>query len=104
MKDLKINVNGQTLSKENSSDWNDIMIGSIGYIRFVFIFDSDWKQCPRKAVHFESEGLDTFMPVINGICVLPDEFANAKKVKISLIGEKDDEYRITTNTLEVRQK
>lgn len=99
MRILKFRINGQKLSKDG--DFSNLVAGTKGYLKAAFNFSTEWDRC-RKAAVFLKYGEPYPVPIINGICEIPEEISGQKHWKLYLIGERDG-YRIVTNSEEVYQ-
>ena len=100
MRVLQFDVTGQKLS--TAGDFSGLVAGTKGYLQTAYNFDSEWDGC-RKAAVFSYYGKEFPVPIINGMCAVPDNVAERKMWKVRLVGEKKG-YRITTNEVEVTQE
>ena len=101
MRDLKFNVKGQSLKKDLKCNFNNIVAGSSNYYNAVFSMSEDWEGFTCVAL-FESGNKKSYMPIINGHCMIPDTVLHGKEYYISLIGVKN-KTKITTNKVRVGQ-
>ena len=104
MKELKLIVFGQTLAKDGDSEWNDLIHGTKDEYYFSFEFDEAWSAAPKRAMLFRVDDFETYMPILKGICALPNEVSKYKKIYVSLICENEKGERVFTNEVEVKQK
>lgn len=105
---LKFSVKNQTLQRTDSFEPAS---DSADYLKASFVFNTDdWNETKRVAV-FINNGVP-YPALINsqGICNVPNSaLASGSRqsitnLKISVYGEKDDGYRITTDVINVRLK
>lgn len=102
MRKLNFIVNNQIMTKDPKCDWTGIVRGTVGYLQANFQISSDeWKGCAI-AAEFTSGHKTEHAPIINGKCTIPSEILTRSRFKVKLIGVKDN-YKITTNEVEVRQ-
>lgn len=101
MRILKFIIDGQTIRKDPSCDYEHIVSGTKGYLCASFSFSADWDGC-RKAAIFSCLGRDHPVPIINNKCQIQEEALLYKYFRVKVVGEKDG-YRITTNSEEVKQ-
>lgn len=101
MRTLKFIVDGQSIKKDPSCDFEGLVKGTKGYLEAQFHFSEEWKGCKRAAV-FISLGLEYAVPVINGKCEIPEKALTWRVFSVKAVGIRDG-YRITTNKVEVLQ-
>ena len=104
MKELNLIVSGQALSKDNNSDWDNLIHGTKDEYLFTFEFDETWNTVPKRAVFFRASEYETYMPILKDVCALPNRISKYKKIYVSLICETEKGERIFTNEIEVKQK
>lgn len=102
MIDLKMKAQGQKLSRDAESGWKDVCRGSTGLYRLRFSFDAVWDGY-HKAAGFTADGETDYEPVIGGCVSVPDWLSEKKRYSVAVIGEKDGS-RITTDSVEVKQR
>lgn len=95
-------VDGQTLRKDPSCNFDGIVSGTHGYLYATFDFSREWDGC-KVAASFFHNGEEHAEPVINGHCNVPDEVLDGRLFKVKLIGVRKG-YRITTTTCSVKQE
>lgn len=102
MRDLNFKVSGQKLSKEG--DFDDIVVGSKGYLRACFAFNSEWKGFAKVAVFKPKDG-DEVPAKINasGECMIPDSVTDGAYIKVRVVGKNKDGQMITTGTVSFLQ-
>lgn len=103
MRLLKFNVNGQNLSKSSICDFNGIQKGSKNYLKMAFLFSSDWIGCAIAATFWSYDKELCAVPIKNGMCKVPDEVTDKRRITISLSGKRGS-YKITTNRLIINQE
>lgn len=96
MRTLQFRVSGQKLEAIDIP--TDLVKGTRNYLQCAFSFEgSDWNGCKVVA---EFGGYAA--PVINQMCMVPDEAAARQYFKLQLIGVRNT-YLITTNEVVVKQ-
>lgn len=98
MRNLNFRVTGQTLSKEG--DFDNIVVGSKGFLKACFAFNSDWKGFAKVAV-FKSNNSDEVPAKINaaGECMIPDEVTDGAYISIKVVGKSKTGQLITSGTV-----
>lgn len=102
MRNLNFKVSGQKLSKEG--DFDNIVVGSKGYLNACFAFDSEWKGFAKVAV-FESNNSDEIPVKIgaNGECVIPDSVTDGAYIYVKVVGKSKAGQKIVTNRVSFLQ-
>lgn len=97
MRNLNFKVSGQKLSKEG--DFDNIVVGSKGYLKACFAFNSEWKGFVKVAV-FKSNNGDEIPVKINasGECMVPDSVTDGAYINVRVIGKNSEGKIITTGT------
>lgn len=95
MRDLVFKVNAQSLAKDKSCDFGNIVAGSMNYLNCRFIFDADWNGFKKVAV-FKDKGREEAVLLKDGQCVVPPKFSNSQSIEVWIVGQKG-EQRIVTN-------
>lgn len=103
MRVLEFNVDKQRLKKEESCDFDSIVRGTRKYLHIKFNFSKEWESC-YKVVSFWSNEQEYAVQLDNDICEIPHEVLLESKFKVSVIGGRDDGYRITTNKITIVQE
>lgn len=98
---LKFNIDGQTISKDPTCNFDGLHRGTVGYLYARFSFSEEWAGC-KKAASFYSAGKEYAAPVINGQCMIPEEALRFQSWKVSVTGMKPG-FKITTGKEEVVQ-
>ena len=98
--DLEFEVNGQALKWLNSD--SQLVKGSRKFIKCVFTVSDELKEY-RKIARFKARSEEEYMPILDGECIVPDNIANYRTFKVSVISMKGEQY-IPTNEVTVRQE
>lgn len=102
MRLLKFNVNAQQIEKDPECDFNNIVAGTVGYLKAQFAFSSEWENCVKVARFWR--GSQEHAVLLDGnTCIIPAEALVGATFRVSVLGKKG-EYRITTNQTIVRQE
>ena len=97
MRTLQFRVSGQRLEAVDIP--TDLVKGTRNYLQCAFSFEgSDWNGC-KVVAEF---GGGYAAPVVNQMCMVPDEAAVRQYFKLHLIGVRDS-YLITTNEVIIKQ-
>lgn len=102
MRNLNFKVSSQKLSKEG--DFDNIVVGSKGYLQACFVFNSEWKGFAKVAV-FKSN-VSNEKPVkidANGECIVPDEVTDGAYIEVKVVGKSKAGQVITTNSVSFLQ-
>lgn len=102
MRNLNFKVSGQKLSKEG--DFDNIVVGSKGYLKACFTFNSEWKGFAKVAV-FKSNDSDEVPAKINANCecMIPDSVTDGAYIKVRVVGKNKASQSITTGTVSFLQ-
>ena len=102
MRNLKFKVSGQKLSKEG--DFDNIVVGSKGYLKACFTFNSEWNGFGKVAM-FKSNVSDEVLVKINaeGECMFPDAVTDGAYISIRVIGKSKTGQLITSGTVSFLQ-
>lgn len=96
MRNLNFNVSGQRLSKEG--DFDNIVVGSKGYLKAVFTFDPEWKGFARVAVFKPNSGNEIPVAIdANGECLVPNEVTDCACISVKVVGKSKVGQIIVTN-------
>ena len=102
MRDLCFVVNKQQLLKKQSCNFNNIIAGTVNYLRCVFTFDADWSGF-KKVAEFKIENGKSYPVLIkSNQCMVPEEVTKEEKFFVIIHGKKDNQ-RIITNSLKISQ-
>lgn len=101
MRELRFIVTGQVIIADPVCDFSGLVPGTKGYLKAVFVFSSEWNGC-RKAAVFKSLLNEYPVPICGNTCEIPEEAIKRNSFFVSVVGENDN-YRITTNRVEVMQ-
>lgn len=101
MKTLSFIVNGQNLTKKEKFETVSM---TVGYLEAKFEFATDdWASTTKTAI-FKSGDITKSVVLENDSCMIPDDILkNTGLIYVSVYGEKDDAYRITTSIEMFRQ-
>ena len=102
MRNLNFKVSGQKLSKEG--DFDNIVVGSKGYLKACFTFNSEWKGFAKVAV-FKSNSSDEVPAKINanGECLIPDSVTDGAYINVRVVGKSKTGQIITTGNVSFLQ-
>ena len=102
MRNLNFKVSGQRLSKEG--DFDKIVVGSKGYLKACFTFNSEWKGFAKIAV-FKSNTSDEVPVKINpeGECLIPDAVTDGSYISIHVVGKSKAGQLITSGSVSFLQ-
>lgn len=104
MRTLKFIVNGQVIEKDPNCDFTGLVPGSEGYLKAEFAFSSDWNNCVKVAqFHYLRDEFPPQVLTDGKTCMIPAEAAARRSFKIKIIGKKNDDYKLTTNSVAVVQ-
>ena len=98
---LEYRIDGQSLIR---TDNEEIMSGSRGYLYLRFDMDEQWKSLVCAVVFTVPNKLDSAVPVIDGVCAVPDSAANVKYFSFYVIGQDGSKVQISTNKEGVKLK
>lgn len=102
MRELKFNVNQQTIMK--TGDFNHIVRGSKGYLVAVFNFSEDWNGYNKVASFYKKDGVKAYNVILEGNrCTVPDEVTDSKYIYVRVTGGSGNS-RIYTNQTIFRQE
>lgn len=103
MRTLKFIVDRQIIRKDPDCDFDNIVPGTVGYLKAEFSFSSEWDNA-IKVVAFYRNGKECPPRVLkNGrSCIIPEEALTSRKFAISLVGKTKKE-KLTTNKIEILQ-
>lgn len=99
---LSFVVEGQTIKKDEQCDFTGLVSGTKGYYAAKFSFDKTWKDYQKIAV-FRTTSTKKYVPIVDGICEIPDEVTEGLLYYVSVVGVVGDVTLPTTETF-VRQK
>lgn len=102
MRNLNFKVTGQKLSKEG--DFENIVVGSKGYLKACFTFDSEWRGFAKVAV-FKSNTSDEVPAKINaeGWCLVPDAVTDGAYISVKVLGKSKTVPLMTSGTVSFLQ-
>ena len=103
MRILDFIVSGQRIERDPLCNFDGIAHGSRGYLHARFRFSAEWSGCKRVAI-FTCRGKEYPVPLVKNVCVIPDEALMGSTVKVSVIGQRSDGYRIPTDSTEFQQR
>ena len=101
MKTLNFIVNGQNLTKKEKFETVSM---TAGYLEAKFEFATDdWEGTTKTAI-FKSGDIIKSVVLSSDSCMIPEDILkNTGLIYVSVYGEKDDAYRITTSIEMFRQ-
>lgn len=94
MKTLRFLVKGQMIKKDPAFPFYKMVAGSSNYYKAKFTMDASWTGYSCLA-HFEADGYEKYVPIIDGEAAFPDEIMQYKKFFVSVIGRKGDSTLLT---------
>ena len=102
MRNLNFKVLGQKLSKEG--DFDNIVVGSKGYLKACFTFDSEWKDLAKVAVFRPNSGSETPVKIDTyGECLIPNDVTDCACVSVKVVGKSKTNQVIVTNVVSFLQ-
>lgn len=102
MRSLKYIVHGQSLERDNSCDFSNIVAGSKKYLMLQFSFSKDFDDHRKVACFIKNNSID-YIPIINNVCFVPDELTEERKIYFYLAIVKGDQ-KIVTNKISIKQE
>lgn len=109
MRTLDFVVDRQLMYKHPACDFNNLVAGSVGYLRAKFHFSKEWDECNRKVARFWIG--DREVPVLldeEGSCNIPPEVLTGKVFKVKVVGAKVEGseaiFKIETMKVRVKQE
>ena len=103
MRALKFQVDGQVVKRSPGCDFDNITRGTKRYLKLQFSLSKDWAGCVVAATFWNYEKEVCAVQVKNGMCAVPDEVTDNRRIKVSLTGKRGD-YKIVTNKIVIRQE
>lgn len=103
MRILEFEIDKQVLKKKNDCDFTGIIHGTRKYLNAKFNFSKEWIDC-TKVVSFWNDNKEYAVVLENDICVIPHEVLSDRRFGISIIGVREDGYRITTTKISILQE
>lgn len=98
---LRFIVDGQTIRRDPSCNFEGLYRGTVGYLQAQFSFSEEWGGC-KKAASFYWLGEEYAVPVVNNQCEIPEEALKGQEWKVSVTGVRPG-FRITTGKERVVQ-
>lgn len=98
---LSFIVEGQQIKKDPACDFTGLVSGTKGYYQAKFTFDREWKDYKKIAV-FKTRNEAKYLPILNGMCNIPDEITSSMTYRVSVVGKNKDQSIPTTEIL-IRQ-
>lgn len=105
MRTLKFIVNGQTITKDSTCDFEGLYPGSEGYLQAEFAFDKEWENTVKVAGFFSNMGKEYEPRLLKDgkTCTIPTEALKNRIFKIQVMGKSGDR-KLITNKLAINQK
>lgn len=106
MRVLKFVISGQIISIDPNCDYIGLIPGTEGYIQAEFRFSQEWDGCAKVAAFYSPLGLEYAPQILKDgkTCIIPSEALKKQTFKVQVLGEnKQKNYRLTTNKVEVHQ-
>ena len=100
---LEFVVEGQRLKKKPGCEFGGIVAGSVGYLRAVFYFSSEWDNCVKAASFWENGQEHSVLLDANDSCIIPDEAVVGNHFLVSVTGAKAG-FKIKSTKVKVRQE
>lgn len=98
MRELKFNISGQSIKKDSSCDFKNIVRGSNDYLCLVFSFDSEWEGT-TKVIEMFDQNNNSYPYLINKNQILvSDEVTKGKWFSFCIHGKKGAVKFKTKNT------
>lgn len=98
---LSFIVEGQSIKKDPNCDFSGLVTGTKGFYQAKFTFGKEWKDYKKIAV-FRNRQVTKYVPIMNGVCEIPDEVVDSMLYYVSIIG-KSGSTSIPTIEVSVRQ-
>lgn len=102
MRTLDFIVEAQTLAQSPDCDFDDIVAGSVGYLRANFKFSSEWQETIKIARFYRGEKEHAAL-LVNNACDIPPEVLTGATFRVQVLGTKGP-FTIETNRVLVRQE
>ena len=102
MRLLNFNVNAQQIVKDPLCDFTGIVAGTRNYLKAYFTFSSEWQGC-IKVASFWRGSKEYAVKIENNMCDIPYEALTGSTFQLSVTGQNEN-YRITTNRILIRQE
>lgn len=104
MRTLKFIVDGQTIKKDPSCDFEGLVPGTDKYLTVEFVFSPSWNQCVKAARFYSPLGKEYKPCVLSDgrKCVVPTEALTKRAFKVQVQGVGHN-YTLTTNKVTVSQ-
>ena len=104
MRTLKFIVDRQIIKQDPDCDFDDIVPGTVGYLKAEFSFSSEWDNSVKVAAFYRNGNECTPQELKDGkSCMIPAEALKGRRFAIRLFGKNKD-VQLTTNKVEVVQK
>ena len=104
MRTLKFIVEGQRLRKDPQCNFDDLIPGSSGYLECEFVFNDDWIDCDKAASFFAIDGQENAERILGNKCTIPADVLTHALFYMSVMGQKNLDFKIKTNRITVRQR
>lgn len=102
MRILRFIVEGQTIKKDPTANFEGIVKGTKGYLLAGFALSPEWIGC-KIAASFWKLGKEYAVPLKRNVCEIPDEALTWDNFSVSLTGIKDGTI-LKTNEVIVAQE
>lgn len=106
MRTLKFIVNAQTITKDPTCDFSNLIPGTDGYLRAEFSFSKEWDDYTRVAGFYSVMGKEYSPKLLaeGRYCIIPTDALVRRAFKVQVVGKKlSDGSTLTTNKVEVYQ-
>ena len=98
---LSFIVEDKRIKKDPKCDFTGLVTGTKGIYMAKFSFDKDWREY-RKVAVFRTTKITKYVPIVNGMCAVPDEVSDAMMYYVSVIGTGSS-VSVPTTEVAVRQ-
>ena len=103
MRTLRFIVDRQIIKQDPECDFNNIVPGTVEYLKAEFSFSSEWDNTIKVAAFYRNGHECTPQVLKDGrSCIIPEEALINRRFEIMLIG-KNKKLKIITNKIEVIQ-
>lgn len=101
MRNLKFNVSGQVLERDETCDFKGLVSGSKNYLTAEFNFNSEWDGYKKIAIFVNGDN-EYPTPLIGDKCKINNDALTSRSFRVYIIGRKGTE-QINTTSIKVRQ-
>ena len=103
MRSLQFIVDGQRIRKDPKCDFSNIVAGSVGYLKAIFCFSTEWDGCKKAASFWLDDREYSVLLDNDNACIIPKETLTDERFYVSVTGAKPG-YKIKTSRTKVIQE